>query len=433
VTQIFCLASYISFRIVGVGGRCGSLPVRSRILDRGLSLRSSQPSLEMSQLSFVASAPSSLTSRKAVNISRPVCSLRGNFLGDKAIQAVAVRSVKRVFEAVTASSADNALTKALEFCSSKGQADIETLRNLVRSQSNNNVLPAFLASSAAFSLMFPETASAATTMSNLVTDPHIMLNFLSSMPLGAVEVGKHWYWEFNNLKVHGQVFLASWHVMGFLLVSTFLASRSLSDKVPQGVQNVFEFALEFIQDIARTNIGEKEYRPWVPFVGTLFLFIFVSNWMGALVPWKLIHIPEGELGAPTNDVNVTVAMALMTSAAYFYAGLKGAGLGYFSKYIKPTPVLLPLNIIEDFTKPLSLSFRLFGNILADELVVAVLGLLVPLVVPLPAMLLGLFTSAIQALIFSTLAATYIGEAIEVGHELEHEKHEKEEAAKASAA
>jgi len=388
----------------------------------------------MSQLSFVASAPSSLVSRKSVNTSRPICSIRSNFLGDKSIRsAVSARNVKRVFEAVTASSSDNALTKALEFCSSKSQADIETLRSFVRSQGNNNALPAFVASSAAFSLLLPESASAATTMSNFVTDPHMMLNFLSSMPLGAVEVGKHWYWEFNNLKVHGQVFLASWHVMGFLLVSTFFASRSLSDKVPQGVQNVFEFALEFIQDIARTNIGEKEYRPWVPFVGTLFLFIFVSNWMGALVPWKLIHIPEGELGAPTNDVNVTVAMALMTSAAYFYAGLKGAGLGYFSKYIKPTPVLLPLNIIEDFTKPLSLSFRLFGNILADELVVAVLGLLVPLVVPLPAMLLGLFTSAIQALIFSTLAATYIGEAIEVGHELEHEKHEKEEAAKAAAA
>ncbi|MEO1181222.1 MAG: F0F1 ATP synthase subunit A, partial [Cyanobacteria bacterium J06636_28] len=77
-------------------------------------------------------------------------------------------------------------------------------------------------------------------------------------------------------------------------------------------------------------------------------------------------------------------------------------------------ILLPINILEDFTKPLSLSFRLFGNILADELVVAVLVLLVPLFVPLPVMLLGLFTSAIQALIFATLAAAYIGEAIE-GH------------------
>jgi len=77
--------------------------------------------------------------------------------------------------------------------------------------------------------------------------------------------------------------------------------------------------------------------------------------------------------------------------------------------------MLPFKIVEDFTKPLSLSFRLFGNILADELVVAVLAFLVPLVVPLPAMFLGLFTSAIQALIFATLAAYYIGEAVHESH------------------
>ncbi|RYR29524.1 hypothetical protein Ahy_B01g053936 [Arachis hypogaea] len=87
---------------------------------------------------------------------------------------------------------------------------------------------------------------------------------------------------------------------------------------------------------------------------------------------------DGELAAPTNDINTTVALALLTSVAYFYAGL-----AYFGKYIQPTPILLPINILEDFTKPLSLSFRLFGNILADELVVVVLVSLVPLVVPIP--------------------------------------------------
>ena len=76
---------------------------------------------------------------------------------------------------------------------------------------------------------------------------------------------------------------------------------------------------------------------------------------------------------------------------------------------------MPINILEDFTKPLSLSFRLFGNILADELVVVVLVSLVPLVIPIPVMLLGLFTSGIQALIFATLAAAYIGESMEDHH------------------
>ena len=77
--------------------------------------------------------------------------------------------------------------------------------------------------------------------------------------------------------------------------------------------------------------------------------------------------------------------------------------------------MLPFKILEDFTKPLSLSFRLFGNILADELGVGVLVFLVPLILPIPVMFLGLFTSAIQALIFATLAAYYIGEAVEEHH------------------
>ncbi|RZC81239.1 hypothetical protein C5167_043854 [Papaver somniferum] len=167
-------------------------------------------------------------------------------------------------------------------------------------------------------------------------------------------------------------------------------------------------------EVGQTQIGE-EYGPWVPFIGTMFLFIFVSNWSGDLLPWKIIQLPHGELAAPTNDINTTVALALLTSVAYFYVGLTEKGLGYFGKYIQPTPILLPINILEDFTQPLSLSFRLFGNILADELVVVVIVSLVPLVVPIPVMFLGLFTSGIQALIFATLAAAYIGESMEGHH------------------
>ncbi len=112
---------------------------------------------------------------------------------------------------------------------------------------------------------------------------------------------------------------------------------------------------------------------------------------------------------------LVVALALLTSLAYFYGGFSKKGLGYFKRYVSPAAFLLPINVLEDFTKPLSLSFRLFGNILADELVVGVLITLVPLVVPIPLMLLGLFTSAIQALVFATLAGAYIGEAVEEHH------------------
>jgi F-type H+-transporting ATPase subunit a len=244
-----------------------------------------------------------------------------------------------------------------------------------------------------------------------------VLNTFNLVPLAELEVGQHFYWQLGNLQLHGQVLITSWFVIAVLVVASLAATRNIQ-RVPSGIQNVMEYGLDFIRDLAKNQIGEKEYRPWVPFVGTLFLFIFISNWSGALVPWKLIHLPSGELAAPTSDINTTVALALLTSLAYFYAGLKKRGLGYFSKYIQPTPILLPINILEDFTKPLSLSFRLFGNILADELVVGVFVLLVPLFIPLPVMILGLFTSAIQALIFATLAAVYIAESME-GHGSEH--------------
>lgn len=248
-----------------------------------------------------------------------------------------------------------------------------------------------------------------------------VLNAFNSFPLAELEVGQHFYWQLGNLKIHGQVFLTSWFVISILVIASLAATRN-AQKIPSGIQNLMEYALEFIRDLAKNQLGEKEYRPWVPFIGTLFLFIFVSNWSGALIPWKLIKLPSGELAAPTNDINTTVALALLTSLAYFYAGFSKRGLGYFKKYIEPTPILLPIAILEDFTKPLSLSFRLFGNILADELVVGVLVLLVPLFVPLPVMALGLFTSAIQALVFATLAGAYIHEAMEGHGEEEHEEH-----------
>lgn len=242
------------------------------------------------------------------------------------------------------------------------------------------------------------------------------LNFFTLAELG---VGDHFLWKIGNFTVHGQVFITSWVVIAILVIASIAATRNIQ-RIPSGIQNFMEYALEFVRELAKNQLGEKEYRPWVPFIGTLFLFIFVSNWGGALVPWGLVELPEGELAAPTNDINTTAALALLTSLAYFYAGLSKKGLGYFKRYVEPAPFLLPITILEDFTKPLSLSFRLFGNILADELVVAVLVLLVPLFVPLPVMALGLFTSAIQALVFATLAGAYIHEALEGHGEEEHE-------------
>jgi len=229
--------------------------------------------------------------------------------------------------------------------------------------------------------------------------------------LAEAEVGTHFYWNIAGFLVHGQVLAVSWVVISILLIFSILGTQN-TQRIPNGWQNFMEATVDYIVTIAKDQLGESFYKEWVPFIGTLFLFIFGCNWIGAIVPWKLIKLPEGELAAPTNDINTTVALALLTSFAYFYAGLSKKGLGYFKRYIQPIPLLLPINILEDFTKPLSLSFRLFGNVLADELTITVLTSLVPLVIPLPIMLLGIFAGSVQALIFSTLAAAYITEALE---------------------
>jgi len=242
----------------------------------------------------------------------------------------------------------------------------------------------------------------------------ISQNFLPAISLAGVEVGTHFYWDIAGIKLHGQVFMISWIAIAFIIAFAVLSTRNL-ERVPQGFQNFGEFVFEFVEDIAKNQIEGEEYRTWLPYVGTLFLFVFACNWSGGLLPLKLIELPSGELAAPTNDINTTVALSLLTSLSYFIAGLSKKGFGYFKRYIEPTPILLPINILEDFTKPLSLSFRLFGNVLADELTVSVLALLVPLFIPLPIMVLGIFASSIQALIFSTLSAAYIGEALEDHH------------------
>nr|QIA46791.1 ATP synthase CF0 A subunit [Pandorina morum] len=234
------------------------------------------------------------------------------------------------------------------------------------------------------------------------------------LEIAEVSVGQHFYWELGGYQLHGQVLITSWVVLAIIATLSLLGNRDLKS-IPDGFQNFTELVTEFIRDLAKTQIGEEEYLKWVPFLGTIFLFIFVSNWSGALLPYRLIEIPNGELAAPTNDINTTVALALLTSISYFYAGISKKGLGYFNRYVEPAVFLLPINVLEDFSKPLSLSFRLFGNILADELVISVLVGLVPLIVPIPVMLLGVFTSAIQALVFATLAGAYVGEAVADHH------------------
>nr|AYO28643.1 ATP synthase CF0 A subunit [Neotessella volvocina] len=230
--------------------------------------------------------------------------------------------------------------------------------------------------------------------------------------LSKIEVGSHLYVNFSDtLHFHGETVFVTTLIVSFVTLFLFLSTREVT-RVPGSLQNFAEVIYELVKSIAATQIGPSYYFQFLPYISTIFLFVLGANWSGALIPWKLIELPAGELSAPTNDINTTSCLAILSSITYFFAGFKIKGLSYFARYIKPAPFFLPINIIEDFTKPLSLNFRLFGNILADELTVAVLCSLIPIFVPVPFMVLGLFASSIQALIFAILSASYIGEVIE---------------------
>ena len=95
----------------------------------------------------------------------------------------------------------------------------------------------------------------------------------NSILLSGVEIGTHFYWDIGDIALHGQVFIVSWFVITILLILSYLGTQN-TERIPQEWQNFMESVIEFTQDIAKNQLGESFYRPWVPFISTLFLFIF---------------------------------------------------------------------------------------------------------------------------------------------------------------
>jgi len=157
-------------------------------------------------------------------------------------------------------------------------------------------------------------------------------------------------------------------------------------------------------------MGEKLAKRFYPLIGSLFLFILFNN-LCALIPG---------LNAPTDTLKTNVGIAALVFLLTHYYGVKEHGLAYFKHFLGPSPVLIPLmlpiEIISHVVRPVSLSVRLMGNMMADHKVVMSFFALVPILVPLPFMLLGLLVVLIQAVVFSTLAMVYISMA------MEHEEH-----------
>jgi F-type H+-transporting ATPase subunit a len=118
---------------------------------------------------------------------------------------------------------------------------------------------------------------------------------------------------------------------------------------------------------------------------------------------------------PTNNVSITAGLAVLVFLSVFYFGIQAKGIGFFKHFFQPMAFLFILNVIEELVRPISLSLRLYGNVYGEETIIAQLGEMVPFLVPLPMMVLGLLTGAIQALVFTLLASTYIAGATEEHH------------------
>jgi F-type H+-transporting ATPase subunit a len=187
---------------------------------------------------------------------------------------------------------------------------------------------------------------------------------------------------------------------------------------PGVTQQVLEAYFNFIRNLVKDNIGPRG-EEFIPVIGTLGVFILLSNLLGLIPIFK----------SPTSSINVTFACAIFIFVYYHFTGIKNNGLaGYAKHFMGPVwwlvPLFIPVEVISHFARPLSLTIRLFGNIFGEDTIIAILAILVPfgLFAPVPLMCLAIFTSLIQTLVFIMLSCIYIAGAIthEGGHEEHHE-------------
>ncbi len=188
-----------------------------------------------------------------------------------------------------------------------------------------------------------------------------------------------------------------------------LSVKNLSVREPGKMQNFLEMIYRFFRALVDDMIGH-EGRKFIPVLATLGLFIAVSNLLGLL--------PEME--SPTAKLNTTVGCAIFVFFYYHYQGVKKHGLwGYIKTFMGPVWWLgwlfFPIEVVSHFSRPLSLSMRLFGNIFGEDLVIIIIASLVPFIAPLPVMALAVFTSLLQAFIFVMLSTIYLAGAMAEEH------------------
>jgi F-type H+-transporting ATPase subunit a len=221
--------------------------------------------------------------------------------------------------------------------------------------------------------------------------------------------------KINHHNIH--IFSSALIVL-FIIFATLLVHRKLKKAeerlVPEPkttLANIFEVSVEGILGLMEGIIGH-DARKYFPLIGAVFIYIFLSNALG-LIPGFL---------PPTDNINTNLAVSLTIFVYYTIMGIKAHGVvGYLKHFMGPVlflgPLIAVIEIIGHIVRPVSLSLRLYGNILGDHLVLGIFSGLVPLFVPIVFLALGLFVSFIQAFVFSLLSTIYIGLA--TGHEEEH--------------
>jgi F-type H+-transporting ATPase subunit a len=214
-----------------------------------------------------------------------------------------------------------------------------------------------------------------------------------------LHTGHHLVVQLLGLNVNMDTLILTWVTAALVIIVSIVATRGRS-LVPSGLQNAMEIVVESLLSQFKETLGPK-YGQVVSVLLTMFLFILFGNEIG-LLPSP--HI----LASPTNDLNTTVALALVSSLMVHVMALRNQGLKkHLKHYLEPFPPFILINLLEEVTKPLTLAFRLFGNILAGEILMEVLYFLAPVGVPMVWLLFSLVIGLIQAFIFTILTTSYL--------------------------